>query len=66
MANPSNYQRDQLYLLLPRRRIMKWYEEDSQKGRSMKKKPEGKLWINVDASFRPESGNGGTCAVIRD
>ena len=31
-----------------------------------KKPPEGNLMLNVDASYKPESGTGSTGAIIRD
>jgi hypothetical protein len=37
-----------------------------KKREGWKKPPDGKLLINVDASFREESGNGGTGVIIRD
>jgi ribonuclease HI len=37
-----------------------------KKREGWKKPPDGKLLINVDASFREENGNGGTGVIIRD
>lgn len=41
-------------------------KKKSKKEEGWRKPPEGKLLLNVDASYKPELGTGSTGAIIRD
>jgi ribonuclease HI len=47
-------------------RSMKKVKNNTKKEQGWKRPPEGELLLNVDASYSPERGSGGTGAIIRD